>query len=122
MKRLVAAAGAIAVMTLGAVTAAAPSALADVLVNQPPSSVCIGKTITVGVWYQQFSGGSRAYRVDVYGPTGRRIFARAGRAPSAGWKFWRVRLGHAGKYRTDYHFREHGAWHKYGVTTRARRC
>ena len=79
MKRLVAAAGAVAVMTLGAVTAAAPPALADVLVNQPASSVCIGKTITVGVWYQQISGGSRAYRVDVYGPTGRRIFARAGR-------------------------------------------
>lgn len=122
MKRLVAAAGAVAVMTLGAVTAAAPPALADVLVNQPASRVCIGKTITVGVWYQQISGGSRAYRVDVYGPTGRRIFARAGRAPSAGWKFWRVRLGHAGRYRTDYHFREHGTWHKYGVTTRARRC
>ena len=122
MKRLVAAIAAVAVTTLGGIAVAAPPALAEVLVNQPASAVCVGKTVTVGVWYQQFSGGSRAYRVDVYGPTGRRIFARSGQAPSAGWKFWRVRLTHAGKYRTDYHFRNHGAWRKYGVTTRARRC
>jgi hypothetical protein len=122
VQRLVAAVAAIGITTLAALTAVAPPALADVLVNQPASSVCVGKTITVGVWYQQFSGGSRAYRADVYGPTGRRIFARSGQAPSSGWKFWRVRLGFAGKYRTDYHYRDHGTWRKYGVTTRARRC
>lgn len=122
MKRLVAAAAAVAVMTIGAIAAVAPPALADVLVNQPASRVCVGHTIQVGVWYQQISGGSRAYRVDVYGPTGRRIFARRGQAPSAGWRFWRVRLGHPGKYRTDYYFRADGKWRKYGVTTHARRC
>ena len=122
MKRLVATVAAVAITALGAVFAVAPPALAQVLVNQPASHVCVGKTITVGVWYQQFSGGSRAYRVAVYGPTGRQIFARSGQAPTKAWKFWHVRLRYAGRYRTVYQYRAHGEWHKYRVLTRARSC
>ena len=97
---------------------------AVVLVNQPASSVCVGRTFRVGVWYQRFSGGSRAYRVAVYAPGGRRVLYRHGQAPSAHWKFWKVRASRAGKYRTVYsgHWKSPTAWTNYKATTRARRC
>jgi hypothetical protein len=104
------------------VFAAAPSALAVVLVNQPPSRVCVGKTFQVGVWYQQFSGGSRAYRLDVYNPRGKRVLYKHGDAPSSAWRFWNVRAKLAGKYRTVYHTRYRGAWHPYRATTRSHHC
>jgi hypothetical protein len=94
-----------------------------VLVNQPVSKVCVGKKFTVGVWYQQFSGGSRAYRVHVYNPRWRLIFHRHGRASAAAWKLWRIRARQAGKYHTTYTVKNpSGQWYKYRVITRARRC
>jgi hypothetical protein len=111
-----------------AVIAPAPASAASarpavVLVNQPRASACVGKTFKVGVWYQQ-SGGSRAYRIAVYSPGGARIFYRHGRAPTANWKFWKIRANRAGKYRTVYsgHWRKPSVWTRYRVTTRARRC
>jgi hypothetical protein len=102
---------------------AAPTRPGVVLVNQPASSVCVGKTFRVGVWYQQ-SGGSRAYRVDVYSPHGQRVLYKHGQAPSAQWRFWKVRARVAGKYRTVYwtHVGHSGAWSAYRATTRARHC
>lgn len=96
---------------------------AVVLVNQPRAKVCVGKTFTVGVWYQQ-SGGSHAYRIAVYSPSGARIFARHGRAPASHWKFWKIRATRAGKYRTVYsgHWKRPAVWTKYRASTRARRC
>jgi len=96
---------------------------AVVLVNQPRASVCVGKTFTVGVWFQQ-SGGSRAYRVAVYSPSGARIFYRHGRAPAAHWKFWKIRARRAGTYRTVYsgHWRKPSVWTRYRAVTKARRC
>jgi hypothetical protein len=83
--------------------AAAPSALAVVLVNQHRSRVCVGKTFQVGVWYQEYSGGSRAYRLDVYNPHGKRVLYKHGKARSSAWEFWNVRANMAGRYRTVYH-------------------
>ncbi len=95
-----------------------------VLINQPASSVCVRKTFTVGVWYQQFSGGSRAYRVDVYNPRGARVLHKYGNAPSSAWKFWKVRAKLAGKYRTVYWTHPPGShrWSPYRARTRAHRC
>jgi hypothetical protein len=96
---------------------------AVVLVNQPASAVCVGKTFRVGVWYQR-SGGSRAYRVAVYSPRRKRVFYRHGRAPSAHWDFWRIPAKLAGAYHTVYsaHWKSRSAWTRYKVTTRARHC
>jgi hypothetical protein len=94
-----------------------------VLVNQPASKVCVGKKFTVGVWYQQFSGGSRAYRVHVYSPRWRLIFHRHGRASATAWKLWHIRAGQPGKYHTTYTVKNSsGQWYKYPVVTRSRRC
>jgi hypothetical protein len=96
---------------------------AGVLVNQPARSVCVGKTFTVGVWYQQ-SGGSRAYRVDVYNPHGVRVLYKHGKASSTAWKFWHVRAKLAGRYRTVYWTRPAGSsrWSAYRARTRAHHC
>jgi hypothetical protein len=107
----------------GPAQASATAAPATVLVNQPASAVCVGKTFKVGVWYQQ-SGGSRAYRVAVYNPRGARVFYRHGSAPTAHWSFWRVRAKLAGTYLTTYsgHWKKATVWTKFRVTTRARHC
>jgi hypothetical protein len=116
------------VMSWGAIAAppslAAPAAPAVVLINQPASSVCVGRAFTVGVWFQQFSGGSRAFRVAIYGPRHTRFFYRHGLAPSTGWKFWQIRTGRRGKYRTVYFGHRPGSakWTSYEAITRARRC
>jgi hypothetical protein len=95
-----------------------------VLINQPASSVCVGRTFRVGVWYQRYSGGSRAYRVKVFNPRGKRILFRHGRASAAQWKFWTIRPLQAGRYRTVYsgHWKSTTAWTRFRVITRSRRC
>jgi len=96
---------------------------ADVLFNQPARSVCVGKTFTVGVWYRQ-SGGSRAYRLDVYNPRGARVLYKHGKAPTAAWKFWKVRAKLAGRYRTVYWTHPAGSrgWSAYRARTWAHHC
>jgi len=113
----------------GAATEHAPpgvrtSAPQLVLVNQPASSICVGRTFTVGVWFQQISGGSRAYRMAVSGPRHRRFFYRRGVAPSTHWRFWKITAGRAGRYLTTYfvHPPHSSGWKAYRTTTRARRC
>ncbi len=113
-------------LVLAVVPLAASVAPADamVLVNQPASSVCVGHTFKVGVWYQQYSGGSRAYRVAVYSPSGKRLLYKHGRASSAHWRYWKVRATRAGKYHTVYsgHWKYPRRWSHYKVTTKARHC
>jgi hypothetical protein len=109
----------------GAAARPAPAPVVNtVLVNQPVARVCVGATFRVGVWFQQFSGGSRAYRVAVFGPHGHLVFYRHGRASAAHWRFWKVRARLAGKYRTVYHghWRHPRVWSRYQVVTRARHC
>jgi hypothetical protein len=94
-----------------------------VLVNQPASRVCTGNRFTVGVWYQQFSGGSRAYRVLVFSPSGTLIFYRSGYASSAAWTFWHIRATRIGDYHTTYKVKNtSGQWLRYRVVTRSHRC
>ncbi len=104
--------------------AVASDSPAVVLVNQPARSICAGHKFTVGVWFQQISGGSRAYRIAISGPRHRRFFVRHGRAPAARWRFWRVLAGRAGSYRTTYygHRPDSHRWTPYRALTIARRC
>jgi len=81
---------------------AAPAATADVLVNTPRTRVCHHGSLKVGVWYQSFSGGPRQFRINVYGPSGRRVFHQQGRASARHWRFWRIRARRLGRYRTVY--------------------
>ncbi|HKD88494.1 MAG TPA: hypothetical protein VKB62_08200 [Streptosporangiaceae bacterium] len=113
----------VAAMVTPASVARAAATPAVVLVNQPAGSVCISKTFTVGVWYQQ-SGGSRAYRLDVYNPRGMRVLHKRGTAPASAWKFWKVRAKLAGRYRTVYWTHPAGSrkWSAYHARTRAHHC
>jgi hypothetical protein len=103
---------------------AAPAAPGVVLINRPARSICVRHTFTVGVWFQQASGGSRAYRVAISGPRHRRFFYRYGRAPLTHWRFWKVLAGRIGIYRIIYSGHRPGSttWSRFLVTTRARRC
>jgi hypothetical protein len=56
----------------------------------------------VGVWYQQYSGGTRHYWVGVYDPDGRLVFSRTGSASPAHWTFWHVKASRRGHYHTLY--------------------
>jgi hypothetical protein len=105
-------------------TAGLPGAPGVVLVNQPARTVCTRHKFRVGVWYQVISGGSRAYRVGIWGPSHRRFFYRAGTAPSGHWRFWRVLAGRSGRYRVVYSEHRPGStrWTRYVAITRARRC
>jgi hypothetical protein len=115
--------GAVALLTgFGIVIGGATTASAVVLVNQPPSRVCVGHTFRVGVWYQQFSGGSRRYRVTVYNPQRQVILHKTGQAPSSHWRFWRVTAAQTGDYHTTYRTIVHGQWRPYRVTTVSHHC
>jgi len=91
-----------ATAALGTGMALAPAASADVLVNYDGGTIHLGQDMTVGVWYQQFSGRSRQYWVGVYNPHGTLIFTRSGSASPANWRFWEVRATQKGKYHTLY--------------------
>ena len=93
-----------------------------VLINQPASKVCVGSRFTVGVWYQSFSGGSRAYRIAVYNPKGTLVFWKSGYATTT-WQFWHIRAWRTGNFRTVYHTKNaSGQWIKYVAVTRSHNC
>jgi hypothetical protein len=97
---------------------------AVVLVNRPANSVCSGHKFTVGVWYQSISGGSRAYRVAIWGPRHKRFFYRHGQASAKSWRYWHVEAGRRGRYRVVYGGHKPGStkWTRYQVITHAKRC
>jgi hypothetical protein len=101
--------------------AAAPTV---VLVNQPAKSLCTGNRFDVGVWYQALSGGSRAYRISIWGPRHVRFFYRAGMASAAHWQMWKVLAGRHGQYRIVYsgHMPGSTKWSKYQVLVNAKHC
>jgi hypothetical protein len=140
MKRILMAAAAMAALgvlapSLAAATASAATTSASaprnsalgmtpevVLINQPASKVCAGSTFTVGVWYQSFSGGSRAYRIAVYNPKGGLVFWKRGYATTT-WQFWHIRAWRTGNFRTVYHTKNTGGqWIKYVAVTRSQNC
>lgn len=102
----------------------APAAPAVVLINQPANSVCTGHRFKVGVWYQSFSGGSRAYRISIWGPRHIRFFYRHGLASAGHWRFWRIKAGRSGRYRVVYAGHRPGSkrWTRFQIIVRARRC
>jgi|SRR5580658_1419947 hypothetical protein len=115
-----------AAMSATARTSQAQAAFAPavVLVNQPVNSVCAGHKFTVGVWYQSLSGGSRAYRISIWGPRHRRFFYRDGLASAKDWRFWHVTAGRRGRYRIVYAGHRPGSakWSRYQVIVHATRC
>lgn len=102
----------------------APAAPSVVLVNQPTTSLCSGHHFKVGVWYQSFSGGSRAYRISIWGPRHIRFFYRHGLASAKHWRFWNVKAGRRGRYRVVYSGHRPGSkkWTKFQIIIHARRC
>jgi hypothetical protein len=114
---------AVVVAPSGAATAA-PAASSVVLVNQPVHTLCSGHKFTVGVWYQAFSGGSRAYRISIWGPRRIRFFYRYGLASARHWRFWKVKAGRRGRYRVVYsgHRPRSKKWSRYRIIIHARRC
>jgi hypothetical protein len=110
--------------TADVAAASAPAAPAVVLINRPVSSLCSGHRFKVGVWYQSFSGGSRAYRVSIWGPRHIRFFYRHGLASAKHWRFWKVKAGRRGRYRIVYAGHRPGSkkWTKFQFIIHARRC
>lgn len=97
---------------------------AVVLVNQPVKKLCAGHRFTVGVWYQKISGGSRAYRISIWGPRHLRFFYKTGMASAAHWQMWKVKAGRHGRYKIVYSGHKPGStkWSKYRVFVNAERC
>ena len=91
-------------IVLGAVCAfglvAAP-ALADVLVNAPPSSIPCGQSIKTGVWYQSFSGGPRTAKIQIKSLAGTVLKSRAVIATTT-WKYFHDKLPCGRTYRVHY--------------------
>ena len=94
---------------------------ADVLVNQPPTAVCVGRRFQVGVWYQSYSGGSRYFNVRVISPSGALLLDKTGRA-STSWTFWTLTASRAGTYRTLYRTGSGASASRTSATTVARAC
>jgi hypothetical protein len=103
---------------------AASAAPAVVLVNRPVTSLCSGHSFKVGVWYQSLSGGSRAYRISIWGPRHIRFFYRHGIASAKHWRFWKVKAGRRGRYRVVYSGHRPGSrkWTKFQIIVHAKRC
>src|SRR4051812_39317759 len=65
----------------------APPARADVLVHSPDSPIACGEDITVGVWYQAFSGGPRWARI--YIESARKyVLAQKRVHATTRWRYW----------------------------------
>ena len=64
----------------------------------------------VGVWYREWEGGPRAFRLNVVNPAGNVVFSRMGRAPDD-WKIWSVKLHRLGTFKTVYRTKDfEGQW------------
>ncbi len=94
----------LAVVTTGAVAVAvaAGEATAGLLVEDVPSRLCLGRSFTVGVWYQAHSGGPRDFSIEIYEPSGRLVLYRKRLAISTRWKVWRYRPTRIGAHRVVY--------------------
>lgn len=93
-------AGLVLVASVSTLLAPQP-ARADVLVSYPGKSVCVSKTIKLGVWYQSYSGGPRTFRVKVVDPAGNIVLQKSGRATTT-WRYWRYRPQRTGVHKVVY--------------------
>jgi hypothetical protein len=105
----------------GSLLVGATPASAEVLVSAPRERVCRDHTFKVGVW-NNYDGGSRRYRVNVFSPAGNRVFHHHGKATHT-WKYWRIRAYRLGRYKTVYRSGRGAAdpW-KVRFITRSHRC
>jgi hypothetical protein len=87
-----------ALVLLGGVLAVA--AASGVRVYRPPKSVCVGSPIKVGVRYTG-SGTQRWFRILISDPTGKKVWAKKGRAAKR-WRYWGYRTKRAGKHKIVY--------------------
>ncbi len=88
----------IAGLVLGGVFAAA--AVSGVRVHRPQKSVCLGSPIKVGVRYRG-SGSQRRFRIVISDPTGKKVWAKKGRAPKK-WRYWGYITKRAGNHKIIY--------------------
>jgi hypothetical protein len=64
------------------------AASADVLVNAiEPTTVSCGKPVTLGVWYQSFSGGPRWAHMTIKNSRGAVVWHKDVRATTS-WRYW----------------------------------
>ena len=64
------------------------SATGDVLVNAiEPTSISCGKSVTLGVWYQSFSGGPRWVHITIKYRLGAVVWHRNATATKT-WRYW----------------------------------
>jgi hypothetical protein len=80
----------VVLVTTAIVLVWASAASADVFVHTPKSRAFCTDRIRVGVWYQSYSAGPRAYSISVYNPSSRRIVYRRGLA-STTWRYFSFR-------------------------------
>lgn len=91
----------VALGIIPAMVVGAPPATADVLISHPDREVCVGTLFRPGVWYQQYSGGPRSYRIKVVGPHGHVVMRVHGRATTR-WRYFPVRAAQHGRYTTTF--------------------
>jgi hypothetical protein len=87
------------VATLLLALVGAGAASGGVRVLRPSSTLCAGERIKVGVRYR--TGSSRAFKLIVTDPAGKKILSKRGRASNR-WKYWSVRVPGPGVFRTLY--------------------
>lgn len=93
---------ALAVAAAIAPAAALPAkAGADVLVSAPPASVSCVQGITLGVWYQSFSGGPRWVHIAVRTPAGKTVWHKSTNATTT-WRYWHYHGTCGRHYRVSY--------------------
>jgi hypothetical protein len=86
---------------LGLLVTAAPAS-ADVLLSAPLSRATSSACISIGVWYQAYSGGPRTVSVSLYRPDGRRV-ARRTIVATTHWRTYTLKCGmwpYAGRWQT----------------------
>ena len=78
-------------------------ASAVVLVSAPSSQrIWQFETLKAGVWYQEYSGGSRRYVMKVVNPKGRVVKRDAGRATQSRWTYIRHKAWRPGVWKIVY--------------------
>jgi len=105
MRRIAALIGALALLA-----AAAPAAQAAVLVNAPKKKLVCGDAITLGIWAQSWTTGSRWVRMKaIETRTGKVWWHKKAKASKTHWRYWYLPSGKDGRcHRTTVVYRGHG--------------
>jgi|tagenome__1003787_1003787.scaffolds.fasta_scaffold20315096_1 hypothetical protein len=98
------------IATLALLAAAAPAAQAAVLVNAPKKKLVCGDAITLGIWAQSWTTGSRWVRMKaIETRTGKVWWHKKAKASKTHWRYWYLPSGKDGRcHRTTVVYRGHG--------------